>query len=84
MEERHRGGIQRAGRVSGAGPEARVHGRVPLSTGSAGLDETMKPDFFKGFPPTAVFERNLVWDTGMLEMFGQEQFEHLKLNAPYG
>jgi hypothetical protein len=44
---------------------------------------TMKPDFFKGFPPTAVFERNLVWDTVMLEMFGQNFFEHLKLNEPY-
>ena len=43
----------------------------------------MKPDFFKGFPATAVFERNLVWDTGMLEMFGQDQFEHLRLNVPY-
>jgi hypothetical protein len=44
---------------------------------------TMKPDFFKGFPPTAVFERNLVWDTGMIEVFGQNFFEHLKLNEPY-
>jgi hypothetical protein len=43
----------------------------------------MKPDFFKGFPPTAVHERNLVWDTGMLELFGQDQFQHLKLNTPY-
>jgi hypothetical protein len=51
--------------------------------GPGRLDDTMKPDFFKGFPPTAVFERNLVWDTGMLEMFGQEQFTHLKLNVPY-
>jgi hypothetical protein len=51
--------------------------------GPGRLDDTMKPDFFKGFPPTAVFERNLVWDTGMLEMFGQEQFAHLKLNVPY-
>ena len=47
------------------------------------LASTMKPDFFKGFPPTAVFERNLVWDTGMIEMFGQNYFEHLKLNEPY-
>ena len=31
------------------------------------LASTMKPEFFKGFPPTAVFERNLVWDTGMIE-----------------
>jgi hypothetical protein len=44
---------------------------------------TMKPEFFKGFPATAVFERNLVWDTGMIEMFGQNHFDHLKLNEPY-
>jgi len=51
--------------------------------GPASLGETMKPDFFKGFPPAAVFERNLVWDTGMIEMFGQDQFDHLTLNTPY-
>jgi hypothetical protein len=44
---------------------------------------TMTPDFFKGFPPTAVMQRNLVWDTGMIEMFGQNYFDHLKLNEPY-
>lgn len=44
---------------------------------------TMKPDFFKGFPPTAVFERNLVWDTTMIEAFGQNYFANLKLNEPY-
>jgi hypothetical protein len=47
------------------------------------LSSTMKPEFFNGFPPTAVFERNLVWDTGMIEMFGQSFFDHLKLNEPY-
>ena len=47
------------------------------------LGDTMKPEFFKGFPPTAVMERNLVWDTGMIELFGQNYFEHLKLNEPY-
>jgi hypothetical protein len=47
------------------------------------LASTLKPDFFKGFPPTAVFERNLVWDTGMIEVFGQNFFDHLKLNEPY-
>jgi len=52
-------------------------------TGPASLGETMKPDFFKSFPPEAVFERNLVWDTGMIEMFGQDQFAHLTLNTPY-
>ena len=44
---------------------------------------TMQPDFFKAFPATAVFERNLVWDTGMIELFGQGFFEKLKLNEPY-
>ena len=47
------------------------------------LGGTMAPDFFKGFPPTAIMERNLVWDTGMIEMFGQNHFDHLKLNEPY-
>ncbi len=47
------------------------------------LRSTFKPEFFKGFPPTAVFERNLVWDTGMIETFGQNFFDHLKLNHPY-
>jgi hypothetical protein len=47
------------------------------------LGATMKPDFFKGFPPAAVVERNLVWDTGMFEMFGQNFFDRLKLNEPY-
>ena len=47
------------------------------------LSATMKPDFFKAFPPTAVIERNLVWDTGMIEQFGQNFFENLKLNQPY-
>ncbi len=28
------------------------------------LSSTLKPEFFKAFPPTAVFERNLVWDVG--------------------
>ena len=44
---------------------------------------SFKPDFFRGFPPTAVFERNLVWDTGMLEAFGQQYFDRLTLNQPY-
>lgn len=47
------------------------------------LGSTMTADFFKGFPPGAIMERNLVWDTGMIEMFGQSYFGHLKLNEPY-
>jgi hypothetical protein len=47
------------------------------------IASTFKPEFFRGFPPTAVFERNLVWDTGMLESFGQQYLDRLQLNEPY-
>jgi len=45
--------------------------------------DMLKPGFFRGFPPMAMQERNLVWDTEMIEAFGQTQFEHLRLNTPY-
>lgn len=48
----------------------------------AASPDTLKPDFFKSFPATAVLERNLVWDTGMMEAFGQDFFDKLKLNEP--
>jgi hypothetical protein len=47
------------------------------------MTDTFNPDFFKEFPPTAVLERNLVWDTGMFETFGQNHLSQLKLNEPY-
>jgi hypothetical protein len=47
------------------------------------MTSTFKPDFFKDFPASAVMERNLVWDTGMIEVFGQDHFDQLKLNEPY-
>jgi hypothetical protein len=47
------------------------------------LGVTMQPEFFKTFPAAAVVERNLVWDSGMIELFGQGFFEKLKLNEPY-
>jgi hypothetical protein len=47
-----------------------------------GSPDTLKPDFFKSFPPSAVFERNLIWDTDMFESFGQNFFDRLKLNVP--
>jgi hypothetical protein len=46
------------------------------------MGATLAPDFFKSFPPTAVMERNLVWDTGMFEWFGQGFFDRLQLNQP--
>ena len=68
--------------ISGPGQKREFMEGFRYRPGPASLDKTMKPDFFKGFPPTAVFERNLVWDTGMIEMFGQDQFQRLKLNVP--
>jgi len=47
------------------------------------LNRTFQPDFFKVFPPTAVYERNLVWDVGMIEHFGQDYFKNLRLNEPH-
>lgn len=44
---------------------------------------TLAPDFFRNFPADAVLERNLVWDTVMIESFGQAQFPHLVLNEPF-
>lgn len=44
--------------------------------------KAFQPEFFKNFPPNAMQERNMVWDTQMLELFGQTQFEHLELNKP--
>ena len=47
------------------------------------LSDTMKPEFFSTFPPMAMPERNLVWDTGMIEYLGQEFFDRLELNTPF-
>ncbi len=43
------------------------------------------PSFFRGFPVTATasYAKNLVWDTHMMEDFGQGFFGSLKLNQPY-
>lgn len=49
----------------------------------ANQKDMLKADFFRGFPPMAMQERNLVWDTEMIESFGQILFERLKLNTPY-
>jgi hypothetical protein len=46
--------------------------------------ENMTTDaFFHGIPLTAMQERNLVFDTRMLEIFGEDEFDHLQPNTPY-
>jgi hypothetical protein len=42
----------------------------------------LKPEFFPGFPASAVTAKNLVWDTHMIEQFGQDHLADLKLNEP--
>lgn len=45
--------------------------------------KSLQPGFFKGFPPNAMQEQNMVWDVEMFNVFGQTQFEHLQLNKPF-
>jgi hypothetical protein len=40
-------------------------------------------DFFGSIPATALQDRNLVWDVRMFEIFGEEQWAHLKPDTPY-
>jgi hypothetical protein len=49
----------------------------------ASLGDMLKPEFFRGFPRAAMLERNLVWDTHMIEGFGQDHFSDLTLNVPF-
>ncbi len=51
-------------------------------SGSVG-NEMLEPGFFPNFPPMAMQERNLVWDTAMFEGFAYLPFDKLKLNEPY-
>lgn len=44
--------------------------------------DVMAAEFFRNFPADAVLERNLVWDTVMIEGFGQSYFAELALNRP--
>lgn len=49
----------------------------------ASVKDMLKPEFFRGFPATAMLERNLVLDTHMIESFGQDYFLDLRLNIPF-
>ncbi|HKE20502.1 MAG TPA: hypothetical protein VKB80_36765 [Kofleriaceae bacterium] len=46
------------------------------------MDEMFAPGFFENAPPTAIIERNLVWDVEALDMFAQA-LDHLEPNEPY-
>jgi hypothetical protein len=47
------------------------------------MDDMLKPGFFKNAPPTAIVERNLVWDVEALELFARTPLERLKPNEPH-
>lgn len=47
------------------------------------MDEMFRPEFFRNAPPTAIIERNLVWDAEALDMFAHTPLERLKPNEPY-
>ncbi|HEU0142354.1 MAG TPA: hypothetical protein VFQ79_21715 [Bryobacteraceae bacterium] len=65
------------------GPARKCDFMEGFSYARASLKDMLAPGFFRGFPPTAMFERNLVWDTHMIENFGQDYFPDLKLNIPF-
>ena len=44
--------------------------------------DNLKPEFFKGFPPAAINQRNLIWDTHMFESYALN-LDKLKLNTVY-
>jgi len=44
--------------------------------------KALQPDFFHGFPAQAMQERNLIWDTLMMEGFAV-QLDNLKPNVPW-
>jgi hypothetical protein len=45
--------------------------------------DMLKKDFFQGFPDQEIKTKNLVWDMHMIEQFGWDYFNKLKLNQPY-
>jgi hypothetical protein len=51
--------------------------------GPTTMTDMVQPGFFGNAPPTAIIERNLVWDVEALEMFARALFEHLKPNEPH-
>jgi hypothetical protein len=72
-----------AGSTDNFGPARKRDFMEGFSYTRASLKDMLKPEFFRGFPPEAMLERNLVLDTHMIEGFGQDHFSDLKLNVPY-
>ncbi len=69
------------GEFGPAAPKALMEGfAYPLRTDARLM---LTDAFYKGIPATAMHERNLVLDTRMFEMFGEDSLDRLKPDAPY-
>jgi len=64
------------------GPEQKQEFMEGFSYRHADWAKMTDAAFFQGFPPMAIQQRNLVWDTHMIEGFAAE-LDRLKLNIPY-
>jgi len=75
--------VANAGGSSGDfGPAQKQAFMEGFSYPHADIANMTNPGFFPGFPPMAMQQRNLVWDTHMFEGFVAD-FDHLKPNVPY-
>ncbi|MGA2964382.1 MAG: hypothetical protein ABSD96_22195 [Candidatus Korobacteraceae bacterium] len=80
--ERRNVGVADAGGATAPFSAARICDFIEGLRYPAASTDTLKPDSFKSFPPTAILERSLIWDTSVMEAFGQNHFDLLKLNVP--
>ena len=75
------------GRSSGHGksPESVEHQRFAegFSYARADSSKTTQPDFYRGFPPDSIDEKNLIWDELMFHTFASKDLEKLRLNEPF-
>jgi hypothetical protein len=71
-----------AGNAGDFGPAKKRDFMEGFGYARASIKDMLKPEFFKGFPPDAMFERNLVWDAHMIEGFGEDHWADLKPGSP--
>jgi hypothetical protein len=70
------------GETAGFGPAQDSKFMEGFSYAHGATDDMLGPDFFHGFPAMAMQERNLVWDTNMIEGFSAK-LGSLEPNVPY-
>ncbi len=70
------------GETADFGPAEKLEFMEGFSYARSSKEDTLRPDFFHGFPAMAMPERNLVWDTDMIEGFA-EKLGKLEANVPW-